>query len=147
MGGAVANTATGAGLTVIVLVTGASVLPHASVAVQVSVIVPPQAPGAAEKVDVADVPVIKHDPLNPLVNGRVDDTGVAPQAMVMAAGAVITGSAAGVTVIALDPLITLPHASVNVHESVSVPPHPVTVPVRVAVTVPDMRHVPLPELV
>ena len=147
MGGAVANTATGAGLTVIVLVTGASVLPHASVAVQVSVIVPPQAPGAAEKVDVADVPVIKHDPLNPLVNGRVDDTGVAPQAMVMAAGAVITGSAAGVTVIALDPLITLPHASVNVHESVSVPPHPVTVPVLVAVTVPDIRHVPLPELV
>ena len=147
MGGAAANTATGAGVTVMILVTGASVLPQASVAVQVSVIVPPQAPGAAENVDVADVPVIKHDPLNPLVNGRVDDTGVAPQAMVMAAGAVITGSAAGVTVIALDPLITLPHASVNVHESVSVPPHPVTVPVRVAVTVPDMRHVPLPELV
>ena len=140
------NTAGGAGVTVMVLVTGASTLPQASVAVHVSVIVPPQAPGAAENVDVADVPVIKHDPLSPLVNGRVDDTGVAPQAIVLAAGAVMVGSAAGVTVIALEPLITLPHASVNVHESVSVPPHPVTVPVLVAVTVPDIRQVPLPEL-
>ena len=130
----------------IVLVTGASVLPHASVAVHVSVIVPPQAPGVAENVDVLELPVIKHDPLSPLVNVRVDDAGVAPQAMVIAAGALITGNAAGVTVIALDPLIILPHASVNVHESVSVPPHPVTLPVLVAVTVPDIRHVPLPEL-
>jgi hypothetical protein len=130
-----------------VLVTGASTLPQASVAVHVSVMVPPHGPGAAENVDVADVPVIRHDPLSPLVNVRVDDTGVAPQAIVLAAGAVITGSAAGVTVMVLDPLITLVHASVNVHESVSVPPHPVTVPVRVAVTVPDIRHVPLPELV
>ena len=65
----------------------------------------------------------------------------------IAAGAVIVGSVAGVTVIALDPLITLPHASVNVHESVSVPPHPVTVPVLVAVSVPDIRHDPEAELV
>jgi hypothetical protein len=56
-----------AGVTVIVLVTAESDLPHASVAVHVSVIVPPQGPGAAEKVDVFDVPVIRHDPLNPLV--------------------------------------------------------------------------------
>ena len=110
-------------------------------------IVPPHGPGAAENVDVADVPVIRHDPVSPFVYVRVDDAGVTPQAIVIAAGAVTVGSAAGVTVIALDPLITLPHASVNVHESVKVPPHPVTVPVRVAVTVPDMRHVPLPELV
>jgi len=109
--------------------------------------VPPQAPGAAEKVEVLEVPVIRHDPLSPFVNVRVDDTGIAPQAIVLAAGAVITGSAAGVTVIALDPLITLPQASVNVQESVSVPPHPVRVPVRVAVTVPDIRQVPLAELV
>jgi hypothetical protein len=129
-----------------ILVTGASTLPQASVAVHVSVMVPPHGPGAVEKVDVLEVPVIRHDPLSPLVNVRVDDAGVAPQAIVLAAGAIIPGSAAGVTVIALDPLITLPHASVNVQESVSVPPHPVTVPVRVAVTVPDMRHVPLPEL-
>ena len=60
------NTAAGAGLTVIVLVTGASVLPHASVAVHVSVIVPPQAPGAAENVDVT-VPLIRQVPLALLV--------------------------------------------------------------------------------
>ena len=65
----------------------------------------------------------------------------------IAAGAVIVGSVAGVTVIALDPLINLPHASVNVQLSVSVPPHPVIVPLLTAVTVPDIRHVPLAELV
>ena len=110
-------------------------------------IVPPHGPGAAEKVDVADVPVIKHDPLKLLVNVSVDDVGVAPQAIVMPAGAVITGNAPGVTVIVLDPLIVLPQASVYVQLSVSVPPHPVTVPLRVAVTVPDIRHDPLPPLV
>ena len=51
----------------IVLVTGASALPHASVAVHVSVIDPPQGPGAAENVEVFEVPMIKHDPLNPFV--------------------------------------------------------------------------------
>ena len=56
-----------AGLTVMILVTGAIVLPHASVAVHVSVIVPPHGPGVAEKVDVLDVPVSRHDPVNPLV--------------------------------------------------------------------------------
>ena len=56
-----------AGETVIVLVTGVSTLPHASVAVHVSVIVPPHGPGVAEKVDVLDVPVIRHDPVSPLV--------------------------------------------------------------------------------
>ena len=52
-----------------VLVTGVSVLPQASVAVHVSVIVPPQAPAGvcAENVDVADVPVIRHDPVSPFV--------------------------------------------------------------------------------
>ena len=110
--GAAVNTGAGAGLTVIVLLTGTRALPHASVAVHVSVIVPPHGPGAAENVDVADVPVIKQDPLSPLVNVRVDDVGVAPQAMVIGPGAVITGSAAGVTLIVLDPLIVLPQASV-----------------------------------
>ena len=140
------NTGAGAGDTVIVLVTGARALPHASVAVHVSVIVPPHGPGAAEKVDVADVPVIRQEPVSPLVNVSVDDAGVTPHAIVSAAGAVITGSAAGVTVMVLDPLIVLPHASVYVQLSVSVPPHPVTVPLRVAVTVPEIRQVPLAEL-
>jgi hypothetical protein len=129
-----------------VLVTGVSVLPHASVAVHVSVIVPPHGPGAAENVDVADVPVIRHDPVSPLVYVRVEEVGVAPHAIVIGAGAVIVGNAAGVTVMALDPEITLPQASVNVHESVSVPPHPVIDPVLAAVTVPDIRHDPLAEL-
>ena len=40
-----------AGLTVMILETGAIVLPQASVAVQVSVTLPPQAPGIAVKVD------------------------------------------------------------------------------------------------
>ena len=65
--GGVVNTAGGAGVTVIVLVTGVSTLPHASVAVHVSVIVPPHGPGVAEKVDVLDVPVIRHDPVSPFV--------------------------------------------------------------------------------
>jgi hypothetical protein len=63
----VVNTAGGAGVTVIVLETDASGLPQISVAVHVSVIVPPHAPGAALKVDVLEVPLIKHDPLDPLV--------------------------------------------------------------------------------
>ncbi len=61
------NTAGGAGVTLMVLVTGARSLPQASLAVQVSVIVPPQAGGAAEKVEVADVPVIRHEPVAPLL--------------------------------------------------------------------------------
>ena len=55
-----------AGLTVIVLDTDAIVLPHGSVAVQVSVTVPPQAGGVAPKDDGLDVPVMRHAPLNPL---------------------------------------------------------------------------------
>ena len=54
-----------AGVTVIVLVTGAIALPQASVAVHVSVIVPPQGTGVAEKVDVADVPLMRQDPVKP----------------------------------------------------------------------------------
>ena len=144
--GGVTKAATGAGLTVIVLVTGASALPHASVAVHVSVIVPPHGPGAVENVDVLEVPVTRQDPVSPFVKVSVDAAGVAPQAMVIAPGAVITGSAPGVTVIALDPLIVLPHASVYVQLSVSVPPQPVIVPLLVAVTVPDIRQVPLAPL-
>jgi hypothetical protein len=56
-----------AGVTVIVLVTGASALPQASVAVQVSVIVPPQAGGVAENVEELEVPLIRHPPRRPLV--------------------------------------------------------------------------------
>src|SRR6476469_2732839 len=96
-----------AGVTVMVLVTGASALPHASVAVHVSVIVPPQGPGAAEKVEVFEIPVIRQDPASPFVKLRVDAVGVAPHAIVIAPGAVIVGKGAGLTVIVLLPLMVL----------------------------------------
>ena len=57
----------GAGSTVIVLDTEASGLPQASVAVHVSVTLPPQPVGAAEKVDGLEVPVIRQLPVAPLV--------------------------------------------------------------------------------
>ena len=44
----------------------------------------------------------------------------------------------------LDPLMVRLQTSVKVQLSVSVPPHPVTDPVLVAVTVPEIRQVPLP---
>jgi len=62
--GGVVNVGAGAGATVIVL-KAAIVLPHASVAVHVSVTVPPHGPGAAVCVDVA-VPLIKQLPEPPL---------------------------------------------------------------------------------
>jgi len=56
-----------AGVTVIVLETGVSDMPQASVAVQVSVTVPPQASGRAVYEERFDVPEMKHPPLNPLL--------------------------------------------------------------------------------
>ena len=52
--------------TVIILVTGVRALPHASVAVHVSVTVPPQGPGAAENVDGLEVPLMRQLPVSPL---------------------------------------------------------------------------------
>ncbi len=50
----------------ITLDTDVITLPHASVAVHVSVTVPPQpVAGAAENVEGLEVPVIRHDPVNP----------------------------------------------------------------------------------
>ena len=88
--------------TVIVLDTDATALPHASVAVHVSVTVPHPLTGAAVNVDAFDVPLIKQSPLNPLLNGKVLADGIAPQATVISPGAVIVGNAAGLTVIVLD---------------------------------------------
>ena len=58
-----------AGLTVMVLETDARGLPQMSVAVQVSVTVPPHAPAGdcALKVEAFDVPLIRHPPSNPLL--------------------------------------------------------------------------------
>ena len=57
----------GAGSTVITLDTAVITLPQASVAVHVSVTVPPHPFGAAEKVDGLEVPVIRQVPVPPLV--------------------------------------------------------------------------------
>ena len=91
-----------AGLTVIILDTGANALPHASVAVHVSVTVPPQGPGVVVNVERLDVPLIKQPPVNPLLNVIVLAAGTPPQSTVIGPGAVIVGSAAGLTVIILD---------------------------------------------
>jgi hypothetical protein len=56
-----------AGDTVIVLDTGARILPHASVAVHVSVTGPPHAPGAVVNVEKFEVPLIRQVPVIPLV--------------------------------------------------------------------------------
>jgi hypothetical protein len=113
-----------AGLTVITRDTDARGLPHASVAVHVSVTGPPQ-PGTALKVDGFEVPVSKQPPVNPFVNGIVLGAGNAPHATVIAPGAVIVGNVAGSTVITRDTGARgLPHASVAVQVSVTVPPHP-----------------------
>jgi hypothetical protein len=111
-----------AGLTVIALDTDAMILPQVSVAVQVSVTIPPHALGVAVKVEVFEVPLTKQPPLNPLLKGIVLGSGKAPQATVIFSGAVIVGNAAGLTWIILDALIVLPNVSVNVQDSVMSPP-------------------------
>ena len=61
-GGAI-KTACGGGVTVIVLETGTNGLPHISVAVHVSVMVPPHKPGLVVKVDGFEVPEMRQLPL------------------------------------------------------------------------------------
>jgi hypothetical protein len=134
-----------AGVTVMVLVTGASGLPQASVAVQVSVMVPPQAGGVAEKVDGLEVPLIRQPPVNPLVYGIVLGAGTDPHATVISEGTVIVGSAAGVTVmVRVTGVNALPQASVAVQVSVIVPPQAGGVAEKVeGLEVPLIRHPPL----
>ena len=117
------NVGAAAGRTVIVL-EAVNVLPQASVAIHVSVTVPPHAPGVAVNVDGLDVPLIRQGAVNPLLYGIVLAAGIAPQATVIFAGAVIVGNAAGLTVIVLDTdAITLPQASVAVTEKVTLLEH------------------------
>ena len=58
-----------------------------------------------------------------------------------------TGAGAGLTVITLDAVIVLEHASVYVHVSVIVPPHGPGAAVCVDVTDPLIRQLPLAPLV
>ena len=134
-----------AGLTVIVLETEAKALPQLSVAVQVSLTFPPQAPGVAEKVEGFEVPLIKHPPLKPFVNGIVLAVGKPPQATVIFPGAIMVGNAAGLTVIVLETEANaLPQESVAVHVSVTDPPQALEVVVKVeGFEVPEIKHPPL----
>jgi hypothetical protein len=112
-----------AGLTVMILLTEVNALWQASVAVQVSVTVPPQASGIVDNVEAFEVPEIRQPPPRPLLNGRVLAAGSPPQATVISAGAVIVGNVAGLTVmVLLTEANALRHASVAVQVSVTVPP-------------------------
>jgi len=62
----------------------------------------------------------------------------------LAGGLVNVGAGAGVTVIVRDAVIVLPHASVAVHVSVSVPPHGPGADVCVDVAVPLIKQLPVP---
>jgi hypothetical protein len=55
------------GLTVMSLETGANALPQTSVAVHVSVTVPPHNGGVAENVERFEVPLIRQLPVSPLL--------------------------------------------------------------------------------
>jgi hypothetical protein len=137
-----------AGDTWITLDTDAIVLPQESVAVHVWVTSPPHAPGVAENVERLDVPEIRHPPVNPLLYGSVLAAGIAPHATVIAAGAVIVGSAAGDTWITLDTdAIVLPQESVAVHVWVTSPPQAFGVAENVERSdIPEIRQVPLKPL-
>ena len=65
MAGGALNVGNAAGETVIVIETGAIVLPQISVAAHVSTIVPPHAGGVAVLVELT-VPLIRQPPLPPL---------------------------------------------------------------------------------
>lgn len=97
-----------AGLNVINLDTGTRDLPQTSVAVHVSVTVPPQAEGVAVNVDGFEIPLIKHPPVNPLLNESVLGVSNVPHAAVMDDGGVIVGKAGGLIVIILVLVIVLP---------------------------------------
>jgi hypothetical protein len=128
---------------VIILDTGVRGLPHRSAAVHVSV-KEPHAGGIAENVDIFEVPEIRHPPESPLEKEIVLAAGNAPHATVMAEGAVITGKAAGLTVIVLVTAAKgLPQISVAVHVSVTVPPQAEGRAEKVdGLEVPDIRHPP-----
>ena len=65
----------------------------------------------------------------------------------MGAAAANTAGGAGSTVIVLDWLMVRPHASVNVQLSVTSPPHTPENTLSVDVTLPLIRHIPLPPFV
>jgi uncharacterized membrane protein len=142
--GALANTAGGAGSTVIVLVA-VMVLLHASVNVQVSVYEPPQA--VCEPVIVpVTLPDISQTPVSPFVYDKEVGAGAAPAAahvMVRFGAVANTAGGAGSIVIVLVAVMVLLQASVNVQVSVYEPPQAVCEPVTTPVTEPLISQLPV----
>jgi hypothetical protein len=140
-----ANVACAAGETVIVL-EAVEVLPHASVNDHDSVYEPPQEVCDPLMLPVA-VPLMSHEPLSPLeYASEVPVGGAALHEMVMLDVAANVACAAGETVIVLEAVEVLPHASVNDHDSVYEPPQEVCDPLMLPVAVPLMSHEPLSPL-
>ena len=122
--GGVANAGSAAGVMLIVLETGASALPHASLAAHVSTMVPPQALGVAVLVEVAEP--VSRQPAPPLLLKLSElAAGACPHDTVTLAGGVAkVGNAAGDTVTVLETgASVLPQRSVAFHVSITVPPH------------------------
>ncbi len=133
-----------AGNTVIWRETVASARPQASVAVHVSVTVPPQALGVAVKVEEFEVPEIRQPPLKPLVYATTLAFGNPPHATVISGSAVMLGKSAGFTVISRETEPTvLPQRSVAVHVSTTVPPQAPGITLKVlGFEVPSIKHAP-----
>ena len=112
-----------AGATVIVLDTDASGLPHASVAVHVSVTTPPQLPAGtcALKVDTFEVPLSSQYPVRPLLYGIVLPVNTSPQAAVVFPGA--SSSVMPPEQLRYSLLIQMPVAF-HMHPSLSMSPSP-----------------------
>ena len=148
--GGVANAGSAAGVMLIVLETGASALPHASLAAHVSTMVPPQALGVAVLVEVAEP--VSRQPAPPLLVklSELADGACPHETVTLAGGVAKLGNAAGDTVIVLEiGASALPQTSVAFHVSTTVPPHaPAGVWVEnVETPVPVIRQPALPLLV
>ena len=146
LAGGALNVGTAAGCTTIVLTLGARVLPHWSVAFHVSVTTPPQGPGGAVWVEVAE-PEMRQPAPAPLLKPNELGAGMAPQATVILGAAANVGNAAAFTTIVLETdWMVLPHWSVADHVSVTTPPHGPGVAVKVEVAAPLIRQLPEPPL-
>ena len=116
--------------------------PHASVNDHDSVYEPPHSLCEPDTEPV-EVPLMAHEPDAPFeYASEVPLGGAALHEIVMSEVAANVACAEGETVITLEAVEVLPHASVNDHDSVYEPPHAVCVPEIVPVEVPLMAHEP-----
>jgi hypothetical protein len=119
------------------------VLPNETLNHHDSVYEPPHEVCVPEIIPV-EVPLMAHDPLSPFeYASEVPLGGADEQLIVKSEVEANVAWAAGETVITLDAVEVLPHASVNDHDSVYEPPHEVCVPEIVPVEEPLMAHDPL----